>query len=245
MRLWVHCAYDGTDYHGWQVQPNAPTVQATLQESFGIFTRIPIEIVGCGRTDTGVHASQYFFHFDLEKLPCGIPTLLYKWNALLPKSIAIYEIKEVPESMHARFSAISRTYHYRILRHNNPFLKDHSFVWNQRIWPEVDKLNEIAELLLQFSSFEPFCKSQSGLETFTCVLYAAHWRETELGLEFEISANRFLRGMVRLICGACLQYALGKLSKQEIFEALENKHPLVNAFSVPAKGLFLSKVIYS
>jgi tRNA pseudouridine38-40 synthase len=244
MRLWVHCAYDGTDFHGWQIQPNALTIQGVLQERFAIFTKQSIEIVGCGRTDTGVHASQYFFHFDLAELPLPIETLLYKWNALLPSSISIYNLIQVDESLHARFSAISRGYIYRILKKNNPFLNNHSFVWNQKLWPSADKLNEVAELLTQYSSFEAFCKSNSGLENFDCTIVSAQWIETKEGLEFHISANRFLRGMVRLISGACLQYAMNKISKQEIIKALNDRTPLEKGLSVPAKGLTLCKVEY-
>ena len=244
MRWFVNCAYDGTHFHGWQRQTNALTVQQVIEEGIETILREKIEITGCGRTDTGVHASDYFFHFDAESLPFSEETFAFKLNAILPKSIGIYSVLQVRDDAHARFDAGRRAYRYNIIFSPDPFKREFSYLCRYKEKLELSKLNEMANLISQFEDFEPFCKSNSGLEHFRCAITRSLWLENEGGMEFHIEANRFLRGMVRLITGACLNYAQGRLSLKEVQVALEKQEALGRSYSVPACGLFLSRIDY-
>lgn len=244
MRWFVRCAYDGTRFHGWQMQPNAVSVQESLESALEKLLNSKTPIVGCGRTDTGVHAQSYFFHFDSEKSPESIENLKYKLNEILPEGIGIYEIIPVSDNAHARFDAVKRSYVYDISFCNNPFYRRYRYYWKYRQRPDINKLNEIAELLRRYNEFQPFCKSNSGLEHFRCELYQAYWKESEYDLQFYIQANRFLRGMVRLIVGTCIYYAMGKMSFEEVKNALDNQTPLRKSYSAPSEGLSLYEIEY-
>ena len=243
MRYFSELAYKGTNYNGWQRQPNAPSVQQTIEEALATILTA-IEIVGCGRTDTGVHASQYFLHFDFEgKFPKEFRRRL---NKLLPEDIAIRSIYEVAATAHARFDATRRSYEYHIVLDKNPFLTDTAWYFPFFEKLDLEKTQAAAALLLNYQAFQPFCKSNTDVHTMECALYRSEWvfDEATRSLVFHISANRFLRGMVRLIVGMCLNVGLGKLELDEVRHALDRQVLLKKSWSVPAEGLFLTEVRY-
>ncbi len=244
MRYFSELAYRGTNYNGWQRQPNAPSVQQAIEAAMATILGTAIEVVGCGRTDTGVHASQYFMHFDWDgPFP---KEFLRRLNKLLPPDIAIRSIIEVAPDAHARFDATRRSYEYHIVLDKNPFGEDTT--WHFPFFDRLDleKTKAAATLLLAYGAFQPFCKSNTDVHTMECTLYRSEW---VLDLEarryvFHISANRFLRGMVRLIVGMCLNVGLGKLSVDEVKLALDRQVLLKKSWSVPPEGLFLTEVRY-
>lgn len=244
MRYFAELAYKGTNYNGWQRQPNAPSVQQTIEDAFSTILRTPITITGCGRTDTGVHASQYFIHFDTdESFPKSFEKRINKY---LPDDIAIYRIFEVDEKAHTRFDASYRAYEYHLIFDKNPFLIEsaYRFPFGEKL--DFEKLQSAAKLLLVYDAFFPFCKTKSDAKTMFCDLQRAEWIWKEEGkyLVFHIAANRFLRGMVRLIVGMCLNVGIGKLSLEEVKDAMENQTRLKKSYSVPPNGLFLSEIRY-
>ncbi len=244
MRYFAHLAYNGASYFGWQRQPNQISVQQKLEEAFSTILNRPIPVTGCGRTDTGVHAGKYYLHFDHEgEFPKGF---LNRINKFLPRDIVIYDIIPVKLSAHARFDAYSRSYTYRISFDKDPFSIDttYHFPFAERL--SIEKLQEAAALLLEYDAFFPFCKSDNDTKTMNCSLENTYWEfDTEKRLLlFHISANRFLRGMVRLIVGMCLNVGLGKIQIHEVRRALERQTRLENALSVAPQGLFLTDVKY-
>ena len=244
MRYFTELAYNGTRYHGWQKQPNATSVQETIERAFSTILNEKIEVVGCGRTDTGVHASQYFMHFDFGgEMPKGF---VGRVNLFLPKDIAIRQIFEVDENIHARFDAIHRSYEYHIVFEKTPF--EIETVWHYYLAKKlnVEKLNEAAALLLNYKEFFPFCKTHHDALTMECHLTRCEWvlDRDKKKLVFHITANRFLRGMVRLIVGMCINVAAGKLAIEKVNEALDKQAHLEKSWSVPPEGLFLSEVKY-
>ncbi|MBL7829237.1 MAG: tRNA pseudouridine(38-40) synthase TruA [Saprospiraceae bacterium] len=244
-RYFLTLAYRGTHYCGWQTQPNAPSVQETLEMALTTILRQPIEITGCGRTDTGVHARYYVAHFDaIDALP---PTFLNGLNSLLPEDIAVYGIKEVDSKAHARYDAFERSYQYHLSFRKDPFLTETAWFYPQFKKLDVAKMVETANLLPQYTSFLPFCKTDSSTEGYECLLKRAAWEELpdQSGLIFHITANRFLRGMVRLIVGACVQAGVGQIAPVDVQYALDHQKPLKKSLSVPAHGLFLTDVKYN
>lgn len=243
-RYFLTLAYRGTRYCGWQTQPNAPSVQQTVEEALAVILRTATPIVGCGRTDTGVHARYYTAHFDSrEELP---PTFVNGLNSLLPDDIAIYTCTEVKSDAHARFDAFERSYEYHITFRKDPFLHDRAWFYPQYRQLDMENMKRTAGLLLEFDDFKSFCKSDSGLEHYRCDLREARWEQLpdNGGLVFHISANRFLRGMVRLVVGACIQTGKGQLAPGDVYDALEKQKPPGKNLSVPAHGLFLTAVRY-
>ncbi len=244
MRYFSELAYKGTNYNGWQRQPNAPSVQQVIEEAISTILSTSVEVTGCGRTDTGVHASQYFLHFDFEgKFP---KEFLRRLNKLLPADIAIRSIYEVAADAHARFDAARRSYEYHIGLDKNPFLTDTA--WHFPFFEKLDleKTQAAAALLLNYREFQPFCKSNTDVHTMECTLFRSEWvfDAASSRLVFHISANRFLRGMVRLIVGMCLNVGLGKVELDEVRQALDQQVLLKKSWSVPAEGLFLTEVRY-
>jgi len=251
MRYFAELSYKGTIFNGWQRQPNAPSVQQTIEEAFSKTLRVPITIMGCGRTDTGVHASQFFIHFDLEAelidAQKDFPrSLINRLNKILPPEIAFYRIIEVKDEAHVRFDAELRAYEYHVIFDKNPFLKDSSFCFPFGKQIDFDKMQTAASLLLQYDAYFTFCKTKSDAKTMLCDLKRSEWIWKKEGkhLVFHISANRFLRGMVRLIVGMCLNVGIGKVSIEEVKYALDKQERLKRSYSVPPQGLFLSEVRY-
>ncbi len=242
MRYFIEASYHGGHYAGWQRQPNDPSVQQTLEEAFSLILREPIEITGCGRTDAGVHARQYFFHFDTAQE--FTPGLLHRFNKYLPDDIGLRAAYRVADSANARFDAIRRTYRYTLSFAKDP-LSAGTVLWYPRYkslnW---DVMQRIAQLLQGYDAFCPFCKEGSDTKHYLCQMFEAQWDVTDRMAIFTISANRFLRGMVRLIVGACLDAGSGKLSVEAIRQALDRQTHLTRAVSAPAHGLCLERIEY-
>ena len=244
MRYFLSLSYRGTHYAGWQVQPNAPSVQATLEAAISTILREKIDVTGCGRTDAGVHARFYVAHFDSEgALP---PTFLNGLNSLLPKDVAVHDIKPVSPESHARFDAYERSYEYFVSLRKDPFSTETAWHYPLYARLDFDKMQETAALLPNYPAFFPFCKTDSGLEHYHCALKAAFWQKhpEEHQWVFHITANRFLRGMVRLIVGACVQVGRGQLQVADVKTALEEQKPLKKSLSAPPQGLLLTDVKY-
>lgn len=243
MRYFTKLAYNGTRYAGWQIQPNNATVQETIQTAFSTILGKSIEFTGCGRTDTGVHASEYYAHFDFDG---AFPTsFLHRVNKFLPEDIVIYTIFEVEPDAHARFDAFKRSYEYHVTFIKNPFTTQTTFFYPYTQKPDFDKMQQAAQLLLSYQEFQPFCKSNHDAKTLQCTLIRSEWQQAdEHNLTFHISANRFLRGMVRLIVGMCLNVGLDKVNLDEVKNALNQQVLLKKSWSVPPEGLFLTEVRY-
>ena len=242
MRYFAELAYNGSSYFGWQKQPKEVSVQQTIEEALSTILRTEIPITGCGRTDTGVHAKQYFIHFDAEEQLDEKFT--YRINKLLPKDIVIFRILEVDAKAHARFDAFERSYEYHLVNEKNPFYPDTTYHFPFAHQLELEKLQEAAQLLLDYKEFFPFCKTNTDVKTMKCDLSRAEWVKTDTGYVFHITANRFLRGMVRLIVGMCLNVGLGKTSMQEVKTAMDTQQRLKKSLSVPPQGLFLTGIKY-
>ena len=244
MRYFLQLSYLGKNYNGWQVQPNAPSVQAEIERVLTTILRTKIEIIGCGRTDTGVHASEYFAHFDVENV---LPDyFLQSVNRLLPYDIVIHNAFQVADDAHTRFDATRRSYQYHLTAKKSPFDKDIATLIFNFDALNKEKMQEAAAILLEHKEFMPFCKSNHDAKTLRCDLYRSEW---EWDLEnkkaiYHISANRFLRGMVRLIVGMCLKIGEGKITIEELREALDKQTLLKKATSAKPEGLFLTEVFY-
>lgn len=242
LRYFLQCAYDGTPYHGWQVQPGVPTVQQVLNESLSKLLRQPIAVIGAGRTDAGVHARQMVAHFDGESIG-DKRDFLYRINALLPPSIAIRSICEVSGKAHARFSALSRTYRYYITREKDPFQTETAYQLTHTHL-DVVQMNRAADLLLQYDDFSSFSRSGSDTTQHICAVTEAFWFEMGARLIFEVTADRFLRNMVRALVGTLLDVGMGKRSVAKFEEVIAQKDRGQAGVSAPARGLFLERIRY-
>lgn len=241
-RYFIDFAYKGTNYHGWQSQPDTEkTVQGMLEKKLSMVLRTPMKIVGAGRTDAGVHARRQFAHFDYNGQIEPVK-LAYNLNACLPDDIAIHRIIPVHGDAHARFDAKRRTYEYHIHKHKDAFLKEHSFQYLYRL--DVAKMNEAAALLFNHNDFECFSKVKTDVGTFICRIFEARWTETDEKLLFTISADRFLRNMVRAIVGTLIDVGLGKITPEDVVKIIESKDRNKAGFSVPAHGLYLTDIQY-
>lgn len=242
LRYFIELSYKGTNYHGWQLQPNAITIQEVLTKAFTTIFRIPVELVGAGRTDTGVHAAQLFAHFDIDS-ELNVTDIIYKVNALLPNDIVVLNLIKTSDNAHARFDAVSRTYEYRIFLGRDPFLTETSFQIINKLIP-VDKLNVAASILLSYTNFKCFSRSNTDVKTYNCNILRAEWILTNKQLVFHISANRFLRNMVRAIVGTMLEVGSGKTSIEDFKKIIESQDRRNAGPSAPPQGLFLTGVSY-
>jgi tRNA pseudouridine38-40 synthase len=242
-RYFVQLAYNGKKYHGWQIQPNALSVQEELQKALTVITGADVQVVGAGRTDTGVHASFFVAHFDLDAPYADIQKLCFQLNSFLANDIRIDTIFAVPDCLHARFSAISRTYKYYITQRKEPFLNDFTSFVPQPV--DVDVMNKAAKLLCTYSDFTSFSKLHSDVKTNICKLDEAYWEYDHRGLlVFTIRADRFLRNMVRAIVGTLVEIGRGKLSIHDIEKIIEAKNRGKAGASARACGLFLCGIDY-
>lgn len=243
-RYFLEIAYKGTAYHGWQIQKNAVSVQDILHSKMEVLLQEPVLTIGAGRTDTGVHAKQMYAHFDTTKLGeiNKEERFLYSLNSLLPRDIAIKNILKVAADAHARFDATERSYEYRMHFSKNPFLQEFSSF--QRKKPNIEKMNKAAKLLLGEKDFSCFSKSRTQVFTNICTIKRAEWKWESDSLVFHITANRFLRNMVRAIVGTCLEIGLSSKSAPYITEIIESKNRSMAGSSVPAHGLYLTAVKY-
>ena len=242
-RYFIQLNYKGTNYHGWQIQPNATTVQEVLTNAFSTILKENIEITGAGRTDTGVHASYFIAHFDSEKPNLHSDTkLIFKLNSFLPKDIAIQNIQKVNEEAHARFDAKNRTYHYYIHQQKDPFLIESSYFFPQKL--NIDLMNKACELLYDFTDFTSFSKLHTDVKTNNCKIIEAIWTKEDYKLTFKIKADRFLRNMVRAIVGTLIDIGKNKITPEDFIEIIESKNRSHAGVSVPAHGLYLSNIEY-
>ena len=240
MRFILKLSYNGTAYHGWQKQENANSVQSMIENAFKKITGLTIDIMGCGRTDTGVHAKCYFTHFEMEEEPDI--ELVYKLNSVLPADIAIEECKKADDDFHARFDAVSREYRYFIHFKKNPFLINQSYFVSKKL--DVERMNKACEILKEYDDFASFCKKGADNKTTLCKLMDAHWEEKNHQFIFTIKADRFLRNMVRSIVGAMVDVGLHKISLEDFKNIIEAKNNQFTGTSVAACGLFLWDVRY-
>ena len=243
MRYSLELQYDGAAYCGWQRQPDMPTVQQTIEQALTKLLRTPTEIVGAGRTDTGVNASYYVAHFDAD-VEVDLQQLHYKLNMMLPKDIAIFSVTPVADGAHARFDARQREYRYYICPTKNPFRRYSA--WLYYVSLDVDKMNRAAAKLLEYDDFTSFAKLNSNNKTNICRVMDAHWSvEADGVLVFTIRADRFLRNMVRSIVGTLVDVGRGRYSVEEFCKIVEAKDLSLSSAGAPAQGLFLSDVVYS
>lgn len=242
MRYFFEIAYNGSAFHGWQRQQNATSVQEEVEKALSTILRQTVSIMGSGRTDTGVHCEQQFFHADFDK-EIDEESLRYKLNSFLSPGVAIRGIKRVANEAHARFDAISRTYQYRISLVKNPFLNDFTYLCPKPL--DLKKMNESAQFLLGQQDFESFSKVRTEVNNFICVISSAQWTDEKDLLIFEITANRFLRGMVRAIVGTMLQIGSYRLAPKEMKNIIESRNRGKAGASAPPQGLFLTQVKYS
>ncbi len=240
MRYRLDLSYDGTDFHGWQIQPNGITVQEVIQNKLSQICNQPIEIMGCGRTDTGVHASEYTAHFNFD-LPLP-ESFVYKLNAMLPKSIAIKNCLQSHDDFHARFDATLREYQYFIETNPNPFTDRFSYSFTKKL--DLTAMNQAAQILLGTNEFQAFCKGLPPADNYRCTVYEALWFEKGSQIIFKISASRFLRNMVRALVGTSILIGTGKMTVNEFETILKTGTRSDAGNSVAAKGLFLTKVVY-
>ncbi len=240
-RYFIHLAYNGANYCGWQTQPDLPTVQYTIEQALSTLLRQPIAIVGCGRTDTGVHASDYYAHFDAAEL--DTESLTFKLNSYLPADIAIFDIRHVADNAHARFDATARTYQYHVSNQRLPFKQGlYSRIYFE---PDLPLMNEGAKILMEYDDFTSFAKLHTQVKTNICHLSLAQWEKHDDEWVFTIRSNRFLRNMVRSVTGTLLDVGRGKLSLDGLREIIERKDRCAAGVSMPPQGLFLCKVEYS
>jgi len=249
-RYFIELAYDGTAYHGWQIQQNAHSVQEALNKALSTILRQPIETTGCGRTDTGVHAKEFFAHFDAPHPPEGGVSVLESTpfrgrgglNAILPPDIAIKNIIPVSPDAHARFDATLRSYQYHVHFNKDPFLRGYS--WQLRDVPDVELMNQAAAMIMDYIDFSCFSKSNTQVKTNNCKISRAEWVQTEQGMVFHISADRFLRNMVRAIVGTLMMVGKGEIPPEAVRQIIESKNRSNAGMSVPACGLYLTEVKY-
>lgn len=242
MRLFAEISYKGKNYHGWQKQPNATTVQSVAEKAFNVVLReSEFNCTGCGRTDSGVHAKQFYFHFETNE-NIDLDKLVFKVNTLLPEDIVVHRLMDVPEGSHARFDAVSRTYKYYIHQKKNPFLTDISYYNTRKL--NLEAMNEACTCLLNYADFTSFSKVNTETKTNNCDIKKALWKAEGESLVFEITANRFLRNMVRAIVGTMIDVGVGKITIDQFEKIIENKDRGNAGASVPGHGLFLTKVNY-
>jgi tRNA pseudouridine38-40 synthase len=242
MRYFIWFGYDGTHYHGWQIQPNGVTVQSELERCLSLLMREKVSVTGAGRTDAGVHARRMAAHFDtVQELDGAL--LVKKLNGLLHEDIAVYSIEQVADDLHARFSATSRTYHYYIHTHKSPFLNQYSLEIHYQL--DYALMNEAGCVLTEYEDFGAFCKAGSDVKTTLCKVTQAQWIQTSpTEWYFEITANRFLRNMVRAVVGTLVEVGRRRMSLEEFRQVIEGKKRTQAGESMPAKALFLEEVRY-
>ena len=241
MRYFIKFSYNGTNYHGWQSQPNANSVQETLGKALSVVFHSEISLMGAGRTDTGVHAKEMFAHFDLETTIDSLKTV-HKLNSYLPSDIAVFDIIRVNNDAHARFDATKRTYEYHIHSFKNVFLEQQSWYYKKEL--DVALMNAAATILLEHEDFQCFSKVNTEVNTFNCKITEAFWQKENNQYVFTISANRFLRNMVRAIVGTLIKVGLHQITSTEFNAIIESKSRSEAGFSVPAHGLYLTKIEY-
>jgi len=241
-RYFIQLSYDGTAYHGWQIQPNGISVQEMVEKALSIVARETVLVTGAGRTDAGVHASFFVAHFDIENEHLDNEKIIHSLNNLLPPDISVQKIFKVHPEAHARFDAMSRTYKYYLVKTKDPFLRQYA-AKEPRI-PDLGKMNKAACKLFDYEDFTSFSKLGTDVKTNICKISVAEWVEDSKGFVFTIRADRFLRNMVRAIVGTLLEVGFGKISIEQFCAIIEAKDRSAAGASVPARGLFLVDISY-
>lgn len=241
MRYFIEFSYSGKNYFGYQVQPREISVQEVLEKALSTILREDVKTTGAGRTDTGVHAKQIFAHFDTDKNVTD--KLVYQLNSFLPTDIAVKRIFSVKDDFHARFDATFRTYEYYISLKKNPFTQDSAWqIWKRDL--EISRMNEACKILFEYKDFTSFSKLHTQNKTNNCKIYKAYWEQNGSELKFTISADRFLRNMVRAIVGTMVEIGSGKLEASDLRTIIEDKNRNAAGTSAPAQGLYLVEVGY-
>jgi tRNA pseudouridine38-40 synthase len=241
LRYFIELSYLGKNYHGWQIQPDANSIQEELNKAISVVLQEEISVVGAGRTDTGVHASQMVAHFDSSTELEG--NIVFKLNSVLPEDIVVYQVEKVSDDKHARFDALARSYEYRVWLGRTPFLLETTWqLFHQKL--DVKAMNEAAEVLLEYEDFQAFSKVKTEVKTFNCKVTKAVWIRDGNQLVFHITANRFLRNMVRAIVGTLVDVGKHKINKEDFRNIILSKDRSNAGLSVPAKGLFLTEITY-
>jgi len=244
MRYFVRLAYNGENYFGWQIQQSAPTVQAELEKALSVVCRETVRVTGAGRTDTGVHAREYYAHFDLVNLSDGfnISKLVLSLNGVLPSDIRVFDVQRVVDDAHARFSALSRTYKYCIITRPDPF--SNGLAWYYPVKLDINIMNEAAAYLTGVSDFSAFAKKGSNVGTHICRLTEAYWVEQDYSLIFTVTSNRFLRNMVRAMVGTLTEIGRGHIPPDKLPQIIDGGDRGNAGVSVPACGLYLERIEY-
>jgi tRNA pseudouridine38-40 synthase len=242
VRFLLEFSYAGTNYHGWQSQPNAISVQGVMEKALSTILKSPTSLVAAGRTDTGVHARQMFAHFDSTIKSELQDKLVYLLNQFLPSDIVIQSLRQVKLNTHARFDALLRTYEYHINIGKSAFQNDLHYQFNQIL--DFNLMNTAAQILLEYEDFQCFSKSKTDVKTFLCKITHAEWIKKGDQLIFTIRANRFLRNMVRAIVGTLIEVGLAKKNIDHIHQIIQSKNRSLAGYSVPAEGLFLTQIDY-
>ena len=243
-RYFIRLAFDGNQYHGWQIQPNGITIQEKIQTALKVILKKEVLIIGAGRTDTGVHAREFFAHFDFDKAinENDINVLCYQLNSILPEDISIMKITRVRHEAHARFDATARTYSYYFHTQKDPFLQKYSYFITAKL--DITSMQNACPILYEYNDFSCFSKSHTQVKTNNCKIISAEWRMQGHQIIFTITADRFLRNMVRAIVGTMLEIGYGKTDTNGFKDVIESKNRSKAGYSVPACGLFLEKIEY-
>lgn len=249
MRYFIHLSYDGTRYHGWQIQPNGISVEGEIERCLSTLLRTPVDIVGAGRTDAGVHARHMVAHFDADGIVSPLLAegkendLTYKVNRMLPPDIVIHRMDRVGDDMHARFSATSRTYHYYVSTKRDPF--NRHYTWLTHYDLDFQLMNEAANIIMEYDDFACFCKSHTDVKTTLCDVMEARWiKDSETEWHFRIKANRFLRNMVRAVVGTLIEVGRHRMTLEDFRSVIEGKKRTQAGESMPANALFLERIEY-
>lgn len=242
MRYFIYLSFDGTQYHGWQIQNNARSVQHEISHSVSVLLKQAVQVTGCGRTDTGVHAAMFVAHFDCPEAIGNTDDFAYRLNALLPRDIRIFGLRRVKDLAHSRFSAVKRTYKYYYVSSRNPFRIHFTQVIQGK--PNIDAMNEACKFLLGNKNFSSFSKAHTQVKTFICNVSEAYWEKQGEELIFTITADRFLRNMVRAIVGTLIEVGLNKISPADFLNIIKGGKRAEAGASVAARGLFLHDIEY-
>ncbi len=241
-RYFIKLSYNGSKYHGWQLQENSKTIQEMVNKALSLILNETISTLGAGRTDTGVHAKEFYAHFDTEKIICEKEDIIFRLNGFLSEDIVIHDIIPVKNDSHARFNAISRTYKYYISRSRDPFNKEFSYYIYGDL--DIELMNRGAEILLEYTDFSCFSKSHTQTKTNNCKIIFAKWKEENGQMIFTITADRFLRNMVRAIVGTLIELGQNKITIEDLRKIIEGKNRSDAGLSVPANALFLTEIKY-
>ena len=242
MRYFLEISFDGSNYHGWQKQPKSQTIQQTIEDCISILLKDKINIVGAGRTDSGVHAKEMIAHFDYKK-KLDLIGFTYRLDSFLPHDISVNKIFQVNDESHARFSAISRLYEYHISQKKTPLLHKRVFQFKNHL--DIDLMNKASKILCKHRDFKSFSKSNSDVKTFNCNIMNAGWESNNGILIFSIKADRFLRNMVRAVVGTLIEVGIGKITIDDFEKIILKKNRKFAGYSVPACGLYLCKIEYN